>query len=106
MRAGLLREIVTFVGLAEITSGSGFVKKVPSDLLTCKAYKRKANKLGTTVNAHEEFLGDTITLQVRSNPLINDSLQVRYNGQMYKIRMIDKDIRDNTLSITLEKLNQ
>ena len=106
MKAGLLREILEFREEVKSQDLNGFVSNRYETVLTCKASRRKmsavADKSG--VNAMEQFIGSIIVFQVRNYPAIKENQRVVYRGVEYAIRMIDPQ-RDNTLVITIEKLN-
>ena len=106
MKAGLLREILEFREEVKSQDLNGFVSNRYETVLTCKASRRKmsavADKSG--VNDMEQFIGSIIVFQVRNYQVIKENQRVVYRGVEYAIKMIDPQ-RDNTLVITLEKLN-
>lgn len=107
MRAGLLREILSFEELQTLKTASGAVQKKYVSIYTCKGYKRKMSSLRDAdgLNAMEEFSGNTIVFQVRFHPIINEKQRVVYQGRQYSISLLDRQIHDNTYLITLTKLN-
>lgn len=103
MQAGLLRERVVFEEARKVKTESGFVEKEYFPILTTKAYKKKLSAVGGDgVNAFESFIGNTVILQVRWNPVINENLRIDYQGRKYKIKLLDKQT-DNTYIITCSK---
>lgn len=104
MRAGLLREMITFRGLVKETTPSGFVKEEFSDLFSCRAYRKKQTGAVDGINALEEFPGMTIVFQVRYDPRIKEDMRIRYRENEYQIAAPDYQ-RDNTYLITCKKLN-
>lgn len=107
MKAGLLREILTFKELGKVQSPSGAVKREYVPVFTCKAFRRKMSAVvdKESVNAMEQFIGRIIIFQVRNYPVIKESQRVAYRDQEYEIKLIDPQ-SDNSLLITLEKLNK
>lgn len=106
MRAGLLRESLVFKELVTTQSPSGFVERKYEPVLTCRASRRKMSAIAdrSGVNAMEQFIGNMIVFQVRNYPQIKEDCRVTYRGTEYVVKMVDLQ-RDNTLVITLEKLN-
>ena len=105
MRAGQLREPVVFQKETKTTSESGAKKTVYVDYLTTRCSKRKLSAVTGSMNVSEEFIGNTAIIQVRYNPLISDTDRVLYNGKTFSIRLLDKQLADNTYLITLSKAN-
>lgn len=106
MRAGLLREKVIFEELTEVKTPSGFSRKEYAQVLTTKAYRKKTSVVSGDMQAFEEFTGNTVILQVRKNPRINDRQRVIYRGTTYRIKLIDPQISDNTYLITCVKVDE
>lgn len=105
MRAGLLTDIVVFSHLTTVTSESGATKKVYVDYLTTKACKRKLSAaVGIGINASEQFIANTLVIQVRNNPAIKETDRAKCYGRTYSITLIDPQ-KDNSLFITLSKVN-
>ncbi|MCP3894493.1 MAG: head-tail adaptor protein [Bacteroides sp.] len=103
MQAGLLRDTVVFEQARKVKTDSGFREKEYVPILTTKAYKKKLSLVGGDgINAYEEFLGNTVILQVRWNPAISEDLRIDYQGRKYKIKLLDKQ-SDNTYIITCSK---
>ena len=106
MRAGLLKERIEVLELRKITSETGSERKEFVPAHTIKAYRKKLSaSVGTGVNASEEFIENTIVFQIRRYSFINETSKVRYNGNRYKVILIDRQL-DNTLLITLSKDNE
>lgn len=105
MRAGLLKEIITLQSLTTETSASGQLKRVYTDALTIKAQKKKISTvLGDGVEAKEAFIGNTVVLQCRFYPEINDKMRVIWQGRTYGITLLDKQL-DSTYIMTCTKVN-
>ena len=105
MRAGLLREIITFAALQNITSPSGAVKQEYADVLTVKAEKRKITSVNTDIDAKEEFTGNTVVFRTRAYPVINERMRVKWQGRVYNIQLLDRQL-DNTYLIICTKVNK
>lgn len=105
MKAGLLREWLVFKAPEETRSPSGAVKKEYVEVFRCRANRRKMSVLAGEVSAMEQFIGHTIIMQVRRYPLIKENLRVSYNGNEYSIKMINPQMGDNTLLLTLDKID-
>jgi len=107
MRAGLLREFVEFLELREEKSNSGFSKKEYTSSLKTRCSRRKLSaSMGDGINANEEFISNTVVIQVRYNSLINENNRIKYNGKMYSIILLDRQLQDNSYLITMSKINE
>lgn len=105
MRAGLLKEFITFSELREIRSASGAMKREYAEVLRTRCCRKKLTAAyGNGLNASEEFIANTIILQARCNALINERQRITYQGKGYKIILLDKQ-PDNTYLITCSKEN-
>lgn len=107
MKAGLMTEILTFKELTSTKTPTGFVEKKFQDVLTCRASRRKMSAIADRdgVNAMEQFIGSIIVFQVRYRPHIKEGQRVVWRNQEYDVKLIDPQTRDNSLVITLEKVN-
>lgn len=107
MRAGVLREILVFKKPVETQSLTGAIKKEYVEAFKCRACRKKmtliADKDG--ISAMEQFIGHTLVFQVRNYPVIKENLRVLYNGNEYSIKMINPQMSDNTLILTLDKID-
>lgn len=108
MRAGLLTERILFKKLVTTTSQSGAVKKEYVPDYSCRAYRRKVNRISDKdgVNAKEQFFGYTIEFQVRYNPLIKETHRIEYQGKEYRIIPPLEKQKDNTYIITVTKIDE
>ena len=104
MRAGLLRERITFQKRERIQTASGAYSDKLSNLLVTKCYKLKQRPLGKEVNANEEFYERELRIQCRENPVIEQATDVIFQNRSYRILLIDNIIQDRTVIIHL-KLN-
>jgi len=104
MRAGLLREFLTFEKETRVISESGAVKETWIKFCTVRAWKKKL-LTNEEMNAKESFLSASLTFQIRYNPQITDELRILYNGLRYKITGVDKQIQDNTIILNCTKIN-
>lgn len=107
MKAGLLTEILTFKEPTKVQSPSGAVRTEYIPILTCRASRRKMSAIADRdgVNAMEQFIGSIIVFQVRYRPQIKENQRATWRGQEYTVKLIDPQTRDNSLIITLEKVN-
>lgn len=107
MRAGLLRETLIFKSPIETRSPTGALKKEYKEVFRCRASRRKmtliADKDG--VSAMEQFIGKTLVFQVRNYPAIKENQHVEYNGNEYNLKMANPQISDNSLILTLDKID-
>ena len=106
MRAGLMRDIVTFETPEETQDNTGFVRKEWKPVLTCKVYRKKLTaQTGDEMNADESFIENTVQFQTYRYPVINDSQRILWNGKRYRIVLLDPQQVDNTYLITCKKEN-
>ncbi len=107
MKAGLLRETLVFKSPVETQSPTGAVKKDYEEVFQCKACRKKMSLIADKdgVSALEQFIGHTLVFQVRNYPTIKEGQHVVYNGNEYNLKMINPQIRDNSLLLTLEKID-
>lgn len=107
MRAGLLREPLIVEDAVTEVSPSGATRKSWQEVFRTRCRRQKLTALvGDGVNAYEEFIQNTIVLQVRDNKRYRDTQRVVYNGQRFKVKLIDRKIGDSTLLLTCEKINE
>lgn len=103
------REVISFQRAETVRSDSGQrVKKwEPVPVLTNIPAERRKRKVSNdvTLNAKEEFIDLSITFWVRYDESITDNLRIIYNGQIYRIRDIDRKFHDNSCLITCVKVN-
>lgn len=104
MKAGILREILTFKELREETSETGFVTSTYLPVFRQKAYKKKLTQ-DDTEDAKEIFNRSTIQFLLRYNPKVNDKMRVEFESNDYNITGIDRNMADNSMTITLKKIN-
>lgn len=107
MRAGLLREMLIFKSPVETRSPTGAIKKEYEEVFRCRASRRKmtliADKDG--VSAMEQFIGQTLVFQVRNYPTIKENQHVEYNSKEYNLKMITPQLNDNSLILTLDRID-
>lgn len=104
MKAGILTETLTFKELKETTSETGYVTPTYILVFQQKAYKKKLTQDDVT-DAKEIFNRSTIQSLSRYNPQVNDKMRVEYEGNDYNITSIDRNRADNSMIITLKKIN-
>lgn len=106
MRAGLLKDKVVFQKLVEIRTETGAVEKSYVDDVITRAWRKKLSaNVGSGMDAYEEYIANTLILQVRKNNKITELHRVSYKGKLYKIVVIDEQ-SDNTYLITMRKINE
>lgn len=107
MRAGLLREHVTFQKRERVQTASGAYSDSLKILLRTKCHKLKERPLlGKEINAREEFFDRELRIQCRDNPLIHEATDVVFQNRMYRILLVDSLIRDKTVVIHLKLNNE
>lgn len=104
MKAGILRETLIFKELEEETTDTGFVKSSFVPVFTQKAYKKKITQ-DDTEDAKEIFNRSTIQFLLRYNQKVNDKMQVEFESNDYNITAIDRNREDNSMIITIKKIN-
>ena len=104
MRAGLLKYRITFLQLKEVQGWSGATTKTWEEVLGTRCAKRKLVTQGLGVTALEEFVSETVIVQVRYNGLIQDKQRFKFGRYTYRITLIE-DQDDHTLLITGVRLN-
>lgn len=106
MRAGLLTETIHIHQLQKEKSASGSVTKEYVKTHEIKAARKKLSaSVGSGINASEEFIGNTLVLQVRKYPFLNENVRIKYGNILYRIILLDLQ-RDNTYLITCTKVNE
>jgi SPP1 family predicted phage head-tail adaptor len=106
MRAGLLREKLTFQKQTKSQGQSGAITLTWETICTARAWKKNVAS-GTEFSTKELFISQRLTFQLRYNPQITSDMRVLYNGVTYKIVGIpDKQIQDNTLILVVTKIDQ
>lgn len=107
MRAGLLREWVTFKEPVKVIDRSGGQTVTYKDVYRARAYRKRFSNVTDKdkLDAKEVFYGHFGILQVRYSPLIKEDQIVEYQGNLYKIILLDRHLQDNTYLLNLTKLN-
>lgn len=107
MRAGTMREFLTFLEYIEEQTPSGAIKKSWVEVYSCRGILMKAlpsyDKDG--VNANEIYNGATLTFRVRNTSKINESQRLRYRNNEYEIILIYPNHEDNSLQIQVKRRN-
>lgn len=104
MRAGQLNYILVFEEQVEVKSSTGFTSGKFSEVFRCRAYRKKQSLLSAEeVSAHEQFVHQTMVMQVRKYPQIKYGQHVRYAGCIWDIKMIEPF--GNELTLTLKKID-
>jgi len=103
--AGTLLYRLTFKEIQNVQSDSGAVTKTTVELFKCRAAKvRNTGKY--VVDAKELFHSNSLDFKIRFNKLLNDNLIVQYENDDYNITSFDRNLFDNTVNITIEKINE
>lgn len=102
--AGTLKYYLTFIQLQNIQSDSGFISKQEIEVLKSRAAKVKSS--GKLIeDAKELFKTNQLVFKLRNNKVITDSLLVIYDSVKYNISFLERNLFDNSIEITLEKVN-
>ena len=107
MKAGSMREHLTFYDLTETQTPSGAVKKAWVETYKCRAYYKKSSPVYDKdgVEAREVYQGDTVFMIVRETAKINEKQRVGYKNLMYEIILIMPIHSDHTLQLQLKRIN-
>ena len=106
MRAGLLRETIHIYQLKKSRTDSGAQKKEYVETHKIKASRKKLSaSVGKGINASEEFISNTLIFQTRKYSFINEDILIKYQNQMYEVKLLDLQL-DNTYLITCHKKNE
>lgn len=104
MRAGLLRYTLVFEEPIEIRSDFGSISKEYKEVFRCRAIRKKQTLLSKEEeNAYEQFVYQTVIMQVRRYHKIKYGLRVRYADCYWDIKMIEPN--GNELTLTLKKID-
>ena len=108
MRARLLRETLVFKSAIEKQGPTGAVRREYKEVFQCRACRKKMSLIADKdgVSAMEQFIGHTLVFQVRNYPIIKENQHVVYNGNEYNLKMVNLQINDNSLLLTLEKIDK
>ena len=105
MRAGLLREKVSFYGEVRVQNSAGELVKTSQLLLSTLCYRIKKQG-GLLIDASEEFITSTVIIQIRKRAVIKEGMLFRYQGKDYRIMNLDDQIGDQTTIISGKKMNK
>lgn len=103
--AGTLTENLSFYRVVETQSASGFKSTQEQFMFACKAYRRK-NKENYTVDAGEIYHSNELTFDMRQRRGIDETNIVVYNGDRYRITSINRNPRENDMTIIIAKINE
>jgi SPP1 family predicted phage head-tail adaptor len=101
---GTMKYYLKFFEIVSQQSSSGAITKVKNNIFNCKASKI-SEKGGFKVEAKEIFHENYLEFKIRYNKLFNDNLIVNYNNTEYRIISSENNKFDNTISITIQKIN-
>jgi len=107
MNAGALIYTLDFLELVKSKNETGEETKSYQKAFSCKAGKLKSNTIviKSDVNAKELFDDTNMVFQLRNYQRIKDTCRVAYDGTTYRIKLLERIIEDNSIKLTLEKLN-
>lgn len=107
MKAGSMREHLTFYDLMETQTPSGATKKAWEETYKCRAFYKKSSPVYDKdgVEAREVYQGDTVFMIVRETSKINEKQRVGYKNLMYEIILIMPIHSDHTLQLQLKRIN-
>ena len=105
MRAGLLRERVTFFGEVKAQNAAGEIVKTLQPILTTRCYRQKQQS-NLQLAASEEFIATTVIIQIRKNAKVKEGQTFSYQGKDYLADNVDLQTNDQTLIITGKKKNK
>lgn len=108
MRAGSLREFITFIELHKTQTPSGAFKEEWVEVYKCRAFLKKSSPVYDKdgVNAHELYQGTNRYMVVRNNKKINEKQRLVWKGDVYEILLIQPQYDDNTLLIQVRRHNE
>lgn len=108
MKAGSMREHLTFYDLTETQSPSGAIKKTWVQTYKCRGFYKKSSPVYDKdgVEAREVYQGDTVFMIVRETSSINEKQRIGYKSLMYEIILIAPIHTDNTLQLQLKRINE
>lgn len=106
MRAGQLTDRIHILELQSTTNETGAVEKKYVETHSIKANRRKLSaSVGKGINASEEFIANTLVLQVRKYSFLNEDMHIRYHNKIYKVILLDVQA-DNSVILTCSKVNE
>lgn len=105
MRAGTLIDTISFYSLSDTKSPSGSISKVKTLVLDTRCQVINNTGKNTVINK-EDFNTNLLEIKVRFNPIIKDNLLAALRGKNYKIENSFLNKKDNSISISLKKLDQ
>jgi len=106
MNAGALVYRLEFQELVKKQNETGEETKTYSKAFTCRAAKLKSDTyIKSGINAKELFDDMDLVFRVRNYPQIKETHRVVYDGNTYRIKFFERIAEDNSIKLTLEKLN-
>ena len=108
MRAGAMRENLTFSTLSETQTASGSVTKQWVESYSCKAMLKRVSPVYDKdgVQAKEEYQGTNQYFIVRMTSTITDKMRISYRGNWYEIILIEPIYADRTMIIQARRINE
>ena len=108
MRAGQMREHLSFLEYTEIQTPSGAVKKEWVETYKCRGIFKRSSPVYDKdgVEARELYQGTTIYFIVRATKKIHERMRVRYGDFVYEIILIEPNHSDHTLKLQVKRYNE
>lgn len=105
--AGSLRYHLDFWDEVNVQNRTGAITKSYQKTFSCKAAKLKSNNIviKSDVNAKELFDDTNLIFQTRYYPQIKETQRVKYESGTFRIKLYERILEDNSIKLTLEKLN-
>ena len=105
MRAGLLRYMITIQRPVSTKTESGATSVTWTDVLTTRA--RVEHTSGSFITQNDElFHSYSKTFTIRVYHDIQDTDRISFDGKLYRILSIDKDIFEQQTIINTELINE
>lgn len=103
--SGTLTERLTFYHIVESQSQSGFKKVEEVQYKSCLGDRLK-NKETYVTDANELFHITELQFKIRYFEGLLDTDIVVYQGERYRILSVDKNRRENEITMTISKINE
>lgn len=104
MMSGLMRDELVFESAVSNRNETGEIEKEWSESFRCMAYKKKQTAQSGDVQAHESFIGQTVSFLTWNYPQITYDNRVRWDGRLWEIRLLER--RTAELTITLRRIDE
>ncbi len=102
---GSLLYSLIFKDAQKVQDETGFESIENVVLFKCRAAKVKQSGK-YLIDAKELFHTNSLVFKIRNNKLLTEFLIVEYEKADYKITSFDRNLFDNSITITIEKINE